>query len=271
MEAAVRAEAVREDGSRYPNEQKQEVTTHLEAGEADRGLIALFWVHGWEGARREGKGMREALEAAATTTASGKGWEGLRRALGGELPRLTVAEKREERRQRDELKTAAEAARQGAVEAAHQAREETNTRKKAQHGGQPSKKDDSSSTEKKGQRGGQPSEKADPNKKTKDRDWRPTETGTAIRAAAEKIGVQVDAETRTVRKEYILTTMRQHPNKGGEGTEERKTLQEALELMLKHARSAADTRSGEGKGDAWGQGGEGRDHSQGARGDGKRT
>ena len=46
------------------------VVTQIEKGEADRGLVARFWVHGWEGVQRPGNGMREALEAAARADGS---------------------------------------------------------------------------------------------------------------------------------------------------------------------------------------------------------
>ena len=51
MATAIRAETVREDGSRYNEEKGQTmkqttVVTKIEKGEADRGLVARFWVHG---------------------------------------------------------------------------------------------------------------------------------------------------------------------------------------------------------------------------------
>ena len=48
------------------------------------------------------------------------------------------------------------------------------------------------------------------------------------------LGVQVDAGVGEVRKRYLQQALRQHPDKGGDGEEFRRT-QEAYELMRNHA------------------------------------
>ena len=106
--AMVSAVGARRDGSTVPRATWERTAVRLQEGERDGGLEALFWPFAWRGARWPSGGMRRALDYAASAAAAqhedvSGGWEALRSALGGEVPRLTVSERMEERRQREEV------------------------------------------------------------------------------------------------------------------------------------------------------------------------
>ena len=104
MMAAVSAEARRPDGSAYARPERRTVVVPLADGEPDRGLVTLFWVHGWAAPRpASGELASAAREAAATARGGTLRWELLCPCLGGELPRLAPTEAAAERTARTAL------------------------------------------------------------------------------------------------------------------------------------------------------------------------
>ena len=177
----------------------------------------LFWVYGWEGAPRMRPGAREALEAAAAAAeAGGLRWECVRRGLAGELPQQTRAERAEERKRREQRQ-------QEAVEATER-REEAGTRAGAAQ-------DEARWAAERARRAmGGSAAGAPVQGGRRARDERREE----LRAAAELLGVEADAEPEVVRKHFLRAALRKHPDKGGNAAELR-------QVMEAYGRLRADT------------------------------
>ena len=190
-------------------------------GEAAR---ALFWTHGWAGAARPRTGARAVLEdAARAAAAAAEGreadWECIRRALSGELPQQTVAERAVERKEREERAREAEAARHWADAAAVAA--EAARARAWQAGGRPGE----------GRREGAEGAEGDGSKAGGE--GANKEAGMLLAAAAQ-LGVKVDAGRQEVRRQYLRQALQNHPDKGGDATQFR-AVQAAYEVMSRTA------------------------------------
>ena len=214
---------------------RQHVNAPLEGADLLRAAQELFWVHGWDGAPPPRDGTRglllKAAEAAETAT---QGWESVRRALSGELPQQTMAERVQEREMRDRREEEAKTTAAAAVRAA--------TRAKAARAREESR------------RGGRSASGAARTRSAE------AVAGEALEAAAGVLEVRAGAEIAEVRKNYLRLALQHHPDKGSSDDEHYRTVQEAYETMRGHApeaRRRMEAARREAGGTAAGDGGEG--------------
>ena len=206
MMAAVSAEARRPDGSAYARPERRTVVVPLTDGEPDRGLVKLFWVHGWAAPRSTSGELASAAREAATTARGGTlRWELLCPCLGGELPRLAPTEAATERAAHTALSDAVAQAQAEAGEAARREREARRRRRAAREAA----RGDWGAAQEEGEQGG---------------------AAAKVGAAAALLGVPADATRMEVRSAYLKRALRAHPDKGGDAAVFR-ALHEAMEEL----------------------------------------
>jgi len=183
---------------------RQQVNVQLDSEPLAGAARELFWVFGWPGGPQAPTGMRGALMAAAEAAETGRDWVAVQRTLGGALPQQTMAERMQEKREREALQAQAEEA-AAAAEAAAEQVESARRRRHAE--------------------GGSAAAAAQEER---------TDAGRAVEAAAAVLDVAVGATHAVVKKKYLVAALRTHPDKpGGEAAKFRK-VNEAYEELCSH-------------------------------------
>ena len=185
--------------------ERQQVNVALDSGALVAAARELFWVFGWRGAPSANAGMRGALEAAARAAGEGRDWTAVQRVLSGALPRQTMAERVQEKHEREARARRAEEA----LAAAEAAARATDACRQHMEGGRRREHETNSSTAQ-------------------------GLAGRAVEEAAAALRVEVGATQAVVRKRYLLAALQAHPDKPGGEAARFRAIQEAYEELGRH-------------------------------------
>lgn len=203
--------------------ERQQVNVALD----NEGLVGavreLFWIYSWLWVRNErDAGTLAAVEAAAT----GRDWETVRRALSGALPRQTMAERMQEKREQMAREERAEKA----AAAAEAAAQEAEAYRRKMHDAR--RRQATANT-------------AEPAQATHSM----SAACRAVEAAALTLGVAADPTHATVRKRFLMRALRKHPDKKDGDAARFRAAREAYEIPWPCGASACAS-TGAGRADA---------------------